>query len=63
MRKVLIYESCENTIKELQSYAWDERAARAGKEQPIKDNDHTCDALRYFVKTIINSRRWSYGPE
>jgi len=63
MKKVFVHEDCENTIAELESYAWDEKAAKVGREQPIKDNDHTCDALRYFAKTIINPRRWRYGPE
>jgi len=62
-KKLFVHESCENTIKELQSYAWDEKAAQNGKEQPIKENDHTCDALRYFAKTIIKARRWGYGTE
>ena len=62
-KKLFVHESCENTIKELQSYVWDEKAAQNGKEQPIKENDHTCDALRYFTKTIIKARRWGYGPE
>jgi len=63
MKKVFVHEDCKNTIAELESYAWDEKAAKVGREQPIKDNDHTCDALRYFAKTIINPRRWRYGPE
>lgn len=46
--KVKISRSCENFIKELQGYAWDEES---GEDVPIKVNDHACDAFRYFVKT------------
>ena len=62
-KRVLIHESCVNTIKEMQSYRWDKKAAQNGKEQPVKEADHGVDALRYFCKTIINSRRWGYGKE
>ena len=40
-------------IDEFQSYVWDEKAARMGKEQPVKSNDHACDALRYYVHTML----------
>ena len=33
-------------------YMWDEKAAIAGKEQPIKQNDHSMDALRYYVNSL-----------
>ena len=40
-------------IDEFQSYVWDEKAARAGKEQPVKQADHAMDALRYYCKTML----------
>ncbi len=49
---------CPMTIKELQSYAWDEKALQtSGRERPLKVNDHSCDALRYYAQTIIRPRR------
>lgn len=58
-RKIRIYkEACPNLTKEMQSYAWDEKAIQnGGKERPIKVNDHACDALRYYCQTIIRPRR------
>lgn len=50
---VLISPKCEWLIKELQSYAWDEKAANKGEDQPVKIFDHACDAFRYFCYTII----------
>lgn len=44
---------CPNLVKELSAYVWDEKATLRGVEQPVKDNDHCCDALRYLCKTII----------
>jgi len=59
LKKLYVHKSCTNTINELQAYAWDEKAQKRGEEKPLKQNDHACDALRYFVKTIVNSRRLS----
>lgn len=42
-RKVRIHERCVNLKRELETYAWDERAAKLGiGERPIKVNDHAC---------------------
>ena len=56
-RKLLVHERCKRLIAELQGYIWDEKAALRGVEQPVKVNDHACDALRYFCKTMIHPRR------
>ena len=57
-RKVKVVRSkCKRTIGDITAYIWDEKAAERGEEKPIKTNDHACDALRYFVKTIIKPRR------
>lgn len=56
-RKLLIHERCKNLIAELQGYIWDEKAAERGVEQPVDVNNHACDALRYFCKTMIHPRR------
>lgn len=44
-------KECKNTIQEFGVYIWDEKAAQHGEDKPIKDNDHSMDAVRYFVKT------------
>lgn len=58
-RTLLINERCKNTIKELSSYSWDDKKSLVGKEEPIKANDHSCDALRYFVNTRVGT--WRVG--
>jgi len=40
---------CKNTIRELQSYVWDPKAAEKGEDVPLKKDDHSCDALRYVI--------------
>ena len=43
-------ELCVNTLREIETYAWDETTLRI-KETPIKSNDHAMDALRYALHT------------
>lgn len=38
---------CVNTAKEMAGYRWDDSQT----DRPIKENDHACDAARYFVET------------
>jgi len=40
---------CTNAIKEYSTYLWDERASNRGIDQPLKQNDHCCDAQRYAL--------------
>lgn len=57
-RKIRVHRrNCPNLIKERSSYSWDEKAAARGVEQPIKQNDHCMDDLRYFVYTVIRKHR------
>lgn len=57
-RHIMINCSCKGLKSEMQSYAWDEKAAEErGEEKPVKQRDHGPDALRYYVKTILPSWR------
>lgn len=53
--KLHVHKKCKNLIKEFSAYIWDSNKADKGKEAPLKENDHACDALRYFCKTIVRS--------
>lgn len=39
-------------LKELAGYVWDQTAAEAGIDKPVKKDDHGADALRYLVRAI-----------
>lgn len=56
-RRLHIQRGCVNTLKELSSYVWDDKATEKGKDAPLKINDHAMDALRYFINTLFNPRR------
>ena len=41
--------NCHDSIREFGLYRWDEKA---GRDQPIKENDHAMDDIRYFVMEV-----------
>lgn len=51
-----IHESCVETIKEFESYAWDDDS---NEDAVIKENDHHMDLLRYYVYGIARKlNKW-----
>lgn len=62
--RLFISKRCENLIYELETYAYPEKKDLKNEdENPIKENDHACDALRYALamQTGDNKAR-SYIP-
>lgn len=53
---VYFSSKCKHLFKEFSSYIWDEKASERGEDKPIKQYDHACDALRYFVYTNLHKR-------
>jgi PBSX family phage terminase large subunit len=47
--KLRVNVRCEDCIREFSMYRWDESA---GRDSPIKENDHAMDDLRYFVTSL-----------
>ena len=48
--RLFIHESCYNLIWELETYSYPEKKADHNEEEnPIKENDHALDALRYAL--------------
>lgn len=48
---LFVLRQCKNTIREIEGYCWDNKAAEKGEDKPIKKDDHCIDALRYAVAT------------
>jgi PBSX family phage terminase large subunit len=46
-----VHQSCKGLIDEIPGYSWDDKAAEAGEDKPIKADDHSIDAARYAIKT------------
>lgn len=50
-------KNCPNGVREMQTYAWDDKKSEKGKELPLKSHDHFPDAARYYIQTRINDWR------
>lgn len=46
-----VCQDCPNLIKEIESYVWDDKAAKRGDDEPLKLNDHCIDGARYVSHT------------
>ena len=46
-----ICSECTNTIREVEGYVWDSKAAARGEDAPMKKNDHAVDGIRYVLAT------------
>jgi len=57
--KIFIHKSCENLIRELINYQWEQPSASRIElnqpERPLKKDDHSCDALKYLVGEVVAS--------
>lgn len=68
--KLKIHDNCPNLIRELQNYKYPDQttddADKNLKENPIKANDHACDALRYLLMRLPddpeNLKNSSHNP-
>ncbi|MBL1095172.1 hypothetical protein [Streptomyces coffeae] len=52
-----IHRSCTGLFDELPGHAWSQDAAEKGDDNPLKQNDHSCDALRYAVHSTAHEWR------
>jgi PBSX family phage terminase large subunit len=52
--KLRIHRGCTGLLDELASYVWDPKASLLGEDRPLKQDDHSVDALRYVIKTTQN---------
>ena len=53
--RLFIHKSCVNLISELETYSYPEKKAdHSEAENPIKENDHALDALRYAIMGTFN---------
>ena len=48
---LFVCSECTNLIREIESYVWHPKCKEKGEDEPLKQNDHAVDALRYAVNT------------
>lgn len=58
-RKLRVNRRCKRAIRGIQTYVWDPNKAKRGIEEPLKQNDDECDALRYGLHSKIHKWRYS----
>lgn len=52
--RIRICHGCDDALREFYRYRWDDRA---GREAPLKQDDHAMDDIRYFAAGISRSAR------
>lgn len=62
-KNIVIHRRCERLREQIQSYAWDPKAADRGEDKPVKKNDHAVDAMRYAVCTAFPQASFSHPDE
>lgn len=48
--RLLISGKCKGLLSEMTTYSWDPAAQKRGADAPLKQGDHSVDALRYLVR-------------
>ena len=59
--KIYIHKSCENLVRELINYQWEQPSASRIElnqpERPLKKDDHACDSLKYLIGEVVASSK------
>jgi len=61
INKLAVCLDCKMLIAEIGGYRWDSKQVDKGKDVPVKEHDHSVDALRYFAFTHIRRYEKRYG--
>lgn len=59
-KNLVIHQSCSNLLEQMQSYAWDQKAADRGEDKPVKVQDHGVDSLRYALASTFPTGELSH---
>jgi PBSX family phage terminase large subunit len=62
-KNIVIHKGCTILREQMQSYAWDPKAAARGEDKPIKSSDHSVDALRYCVFSAFPTGEFTHPDE
>jgi phage terminase large subunit len=56
--EIIVHPNCEGIITEFENYSWQkDKATGEYINKPIDDFNHYCDALRYSLQCVDNSRK------
>lgn len=66
-QRLRVDRTCTKLADQVEAYHWKEDRSGRRSEQPVKENDHLCDALRYSIFSTYRDlqrepgRRYTYG--
>ncbi|UFS59485.1 PBSX family phage terminase large subunit [Subtercola endophyticus] len=60
--QLLVSDHCQGVIAEAPGYSWDDKKALLGKDEPVKSNDDSLDAMRYAICTTESLWREELAP-
>lgn len=49
--RLVVADRCAGFLSEVTEYRWSDKATAEGKDEPIKEDDHSLDAARYVIHT------------
>lgn len=52
--RLFVAADAKELIREIPGYVWDPKASKAGRDEPLKQDDHGIDATRYITRTARN---------
>lgn len=55
--RLRVHTSCKGLLAELPGYVWDPKATEKGEDKPLKEADHSMDAMRYGLATTESEWR------
>lgn len=62
-KNLVVSHTCRNLIEQMQSYAWDQKAADRGEDKPMKIQDHAVDACRYLCASAFPQADFGHPDE
>lgn len=57
-KKICICKTCQDCLREMSIYCWDERG---GRDAPRKEHDHAMDEMRYFAMDLTGKDRGGFA--
>lgn len=58
--EIIVHPRCVNFLTEISNYTWAKDRFDKKLNQPIDDNNHLMDAMRYSLEQFITGRKWTF---
>ena len=58
--EIVVHPKCDNFLSEISNYQWKKDKFGKTLDEPVKENDHLLDAMRYACERYIIGNDWIY---